>query len=580
MHFYESSIITTKDGLHCQVYGNEHPVGAILVKPKYIPTDKIESAALQYRFISSKKMNRLNLWADKEALKQYLHLFKEAYPQYIYQSPLHSSERLFFAIPVDSIERVYYPRRGLKELMSMPVSSLDGHLKNVHEFVTFLLQSGLVLKDLGITYSTLMGHYLSEYSDLNIVVYGKENYWKLMQYLESTEHSSLRWKTEAEWATFLENRNRFTRFGKEKAIEVMKRKKSEGYFNNKLFVIFAAEKEEETWFKWGAERYKQLGTATITGKITSNISSVVRPGCYEITDAQVSESLPTNSDNNNNIKKIIFYNRDYCMLAYPGERIEASGLLEEVIPEQGEAYQRLVVGYFDAYISERREREYIKVVEDKNNTADEIKKLLCEDVSLQPNCPFCREIPLQVGEKGDYGAVIVSRIGNQKNGWYATISPKTGGNADEDFTVQIMPFNHLTHFSQLAEDEALAKNYGLIFAQVSKAMANLMAENPKMKAIVEKRNDGIAIATYGKCTTWKDKKEHLHLKMFQFRNELGQPSVVDSTFGKKEIETDAKGEFVRMQPVRKKNIPEERFKNISEKLIQLMKEEQKKTKNE
>ena len=40
MHFYESSTITTKDGLHCQVYGNEHPDGRILVKPKYIPTNK------------------------------------------------------------------------------------------------------------------------------------------------------------------------------------------------------------------------------------------------------------------------------------------------------------------------------------------------------------------------------------------------------------------------------------------------------------------------------------------------------------------------------------------------------------
>ena len=84
MHFYESSIITTKDGLHCQVYGNEHPVGSILVKPKYIPTDKIESAALQYRFISSKKMNRLNLWADKEALKQYLHLSHYMLKHYIH----------------------------------------------------------------------------------------------------------------------------------------------------------------------------------------------------------------------------------------------------------------------------------------------------------------------------------------------------------------------------------------------------------------------------------------------------------------------------------------------------------------
>ncbi len=78
MHFYESSVITTKDGLHCQVYGNEHPVKGILVKPKYIPTDKIASEKLQCRFISGKKMNRLNLWADKEALKEYFDISRES----------------------------------------------------------------------------------------------------------------------------------------------------------------------------------------------------------------------------------------------------------------------------------------------------------------------------------------------------------------------------------------------------------------------------------------------------------------------------------------------------------------------
>ncbi|MFX0133214.1 MAG: hypothetical protein ACFFDN_06175, partial [Candidatus Hodarchaeota archaeon] len=157
MHFYESSIITTKDGLHCQVYGNEHPTDSILVKPKYIPTEKIESDALPFRFISSRKTNRLNLWAEKLKLKKYIDDFKIAYPDYVLTSKLHCSDRLFFSIPIRQIERIYYPRRGLKELMNMPEDSLDKHLSLVYNFVKFLLESGLKIKDLGVTYSTLMG---------------------------------------------------------------------------------------------------------------------------------------------------------------------------------------------------------------------------------------------------------------------------------------------------------------------------------------------------------------------------------------------------------------------------------------
>ena len=154
MHFYESSVITTIDGLHCQVYGNEHPEGRILVKPKYIPTDKVSSDFLPYRFISGRKMNRLNLWVEQEKLKQYVHAFSEAYPEYIFRSEVHDKSPLFFAVPKEKIERAYSPIEGLYELMGIPEKDLDEHLKTVVELVKFLLKSGLELKDLGITYST------------------------------------------------------------------------------------------------------------------------------------------------------------------------------------------------------------------------------------------------------------------------------------------------------------------------------------------------------------------------------------------------------------------------------------------
>jgi predicted nucleotidyltransferase len=197
MHFYESSIITTTDCLHCQVYGNEHPLKGILVKPKYIPTDKISCPALPFRFISGKKMNRLNLWIDKKELKGYIGKFSSAYPDYVYQSDMHGPQRLFFWVPIEKIERVYYPKKGIGELMSIPYKELDAHLQTVYGFVTFLLGSGLKLDDLGLTYSTLMGHYFSNISDINIVVYGKKNFWKLMEYLARAKHEKLRWKTKA-----------------------------------------------------------------------------------------------------------------------------------------------------------------------------------------------------------------------------------------------------------------------------------------------------------------------------------------------------------------------------------------------
>ena len=361
MHFYESSIITTIDGLHCQVYGNQHPEGRVLVKPKYIPTDIISSDALPYRFISGRKMNRLDLWIDTEKLKQYIDSFAKAYPQYIFKSPVHDKSPLFFAIPKKNMERAYSPRDGLAQLMGMPNKDLDQHLRNVVELVSLLLKSDLKLEDFGITYSTLMGHYSPNMSDINIVVYGKNKFWSLMEFLGKTTNKDLRWKTYSEWESFYKKRNRHMVHKKEKYIENMYRKKSEGFFKETLFVIFAIENENEAWFKWGNEKYKRIGQAKYNGLVKDHRNSVVRPGCYLLSDSRFLDG--DSSCKNVTISKVVFYSRDYCMLAYKNEKIETSGVVEEVTPESGEKYHRLVVGYFDAYLSDRRDYEHIKAVD-------------------------------------------------------------------------------------------------------------------------------------------------------------------------------------------------------------------------
>jgi len=359
MHFYEASVITTKDGFHCQVYGNEHPLDRIIVKPKYIPTDKIECDALQFRFISGKKMNRLNMWVEADKLKEYLESFSATYPNYVFKSDMHDKDRMFFGIPIDNIERIYFPRRGLSELMKMPEGSLDEHLKAVYDFADFLLKSGLRLKDLGLTYSTLMGHYFTKISDINIVVYGKENFWKLMKFLEKEKHPDLRWKTKDEWKKYHKSRNRCKIFDEDDFVFCMDRKRSEGFFRDTLFVIFAVEKEEEVWFKWGTEKYKSLGEVKVVTTVEDDHDSVVRPGCYKVKDSTITSE---SEYKDKKITKVGFYSRDYCMLAKPGETIEVSGILEEVTPVDGEKYYRVMTGYFDSYINERRDREYIKLV--------------------------------------------------------------------------------------------------------------------------------------------------------------------------------------------------------------------------
>ncbi len=203
--------------------------------------------------------------------------------------------------------------------------------------------------------------------------------------------------------------------------------------------------------------------------------------------------------------------------------------------------------------------------------AEEIKKLLEENASSKKDCSLCKESNLEVGKNTGYGA-IVYKTGNKKNGWFATLSPKTGSNPEFDFTIQLMPFLHLTHFSQIDSYPKSAENYGVAFSKICKAMAAIMMNDQPPKATAEDKALSVPIVAYGKCTTWKEKKEHLHIKIFPFRGSIGQPYTVDSSFGKKEVFKDKDGkDFVKMEPVRKVAISQKRFDYLAKELIKLLK---------
>ncbi len=198
--------------------------------------------------------------------------------------------------------------------------------------------------------------------------------------------------------------------------------------------------------------------------------------------------------------------------------------------------------------------------------------LLHEDVSAREGCAFCTEALLPLGAHTRYGAIVIYRVGDASSGWFATLSPKTGGDADRDFTIQLMPVAHLTHFAQVAGTRALSASYGIAFARLSRAMTQVMAAagGGPITGVSDTRDEGLAVAAYGKCTTWKEKKEHLHIKLFPFRGAFGQPFTVDSSFLRKEVFTDpASGEeFVKMKPVRKNAIASERLVPLAEQLME------------
>lgn len=362
MHFYESVLIDTVDGFQCKSYSNEHPEGYIIVKPKYIPKKTLDIEGLKYRFLFEKCLIRFNLFAQKEKLKASIDQFKKNFPDYIYDCK--DTNNWFFVVPKNKIKMMHDPRQGLQELMQVPKKDLDEYLTLVRELIEFLTKSGVDVKNLGITHSTLMGNYTPGKSDIDIIIYGKDNGWKILDYLKNAKHDKLHWKTDEEWAEYYKEHktSESSHFTEEEYVKHMRRKNYEGMFAGTVFTLFTVEEPDETWFKWGEEKFEPIGTVTIKGVVADHYNSHVRPGCYELKNAEIIDTFgkKLNIDNSLEIKRVVTFSIPFVQQALKDEKITACGLLELATTKTGQRYYRLVIGYFDAYINDRREKEFIK----------------------------------------------------------------------------------------------------------------------------------------------------------------------------------------------------------------------------
>jgi len=351
-HYYESLLINTVDGFQCKVYANNHPEGVFIVKLKYVPVDKLNFTGLKKRFLFGKAVYRFNLFNNKEVVEKNLTEIREKFPEYYYWSETHKN--WFLAVPSHKIKKKHDPKEGLKELIKIPESDLDDYLKSVKSLIGFILNSGVSVDNLGINHSTLLGNYTIGKSDIDIVVYGKDNGWKVINFLEKNNHHSLKWKTEEEWRKYYKDRIVSKSFNEEEYVANMIQKKDDGLFNGNVFSIFVVEEPEEVWYNW-EDVHEPLATVKITGTVTDYYNSIVRPGYYELKDTQIIEGY-----NNVEVKRIVNWSRPFSLQAKKDEMVECVGLLEEIKPRNGNSFYQVVIGYFDTYTTDRGEKEYLK----------------------------------------------------------------------------------------------------------------------------------------------------------------------------------------------------------------------------
>jgi len=313
-----------KEGFIFNVFGYEHPKDRIFAFLKYIP-HKFRTL-FNVRFLERTwKYGRTRLFrAEKLYTPQNYQVFLETlrsnFPDYVYSCPFRGKEVV--SVPLRSVKRVYVPWECLRFLTKL--KRKDRLQKMTLDFVSLLSsESSIAIEDFGVHGSVAL-HMHTPKSDIDIVVYGSQNFRKLEKTMDKF--------VEAETLSYISN-NR---------LDSARRYK--GRYRNKIFMYNAVRRPDEINSKYGEFNYTPITPVEFCCRVKDDSEAMFRPAIYKIEDykpANPSSALPKERIPEIAVSMIGCYRN----VARQGDKIKVSGMLERVENlETGEIFHQVVVG--------------------------------------------------------------------------------------------------------------------------------------------------------------------------------------------------------------------------------------------
>jgi uncharacterized protein len=272
-----------------------------------------------------------DLGLHKIATEQARKLISDSYPEFLFHSQYADSD--LHGIPLDSISKIFRPDQAVVRLLNM--TDPDNKQRDAIKILKLLLDAGIKEENIGITGSLMLDTH-NEQSDIDIVIYGRELFFKARQtikkYFESGELESL---SELLWREAWQRRDCALSFDEYQSHEIRK-------FNK---CISGTSKVDISMIPETYERFQENGPYKKTGQ--DKILSVV-------TDDKYAYDFPARYIvGHETINEVVSYTATYTGQARTGEKIEAAGYIEQ----DCDGNCRLLVG-----TSREAAGEYIRII--------------------------------------------------------------------------------------------------------------------------------------------------------------------------------------------------------------------------
>jgi len=330
--------ILTRDGIIFRVYGYLHPSGAYVCDPEYaLPQVFVSVNPRARRGVGS--VSYYKFFAD-EGLK----LILDRFPGYtVFYEPL---QKCLVGVKEEDIAEVRKPEDKLQKILSGGQD--DKLLRALTDLLTRVSsRSGVNAENFGVFGSVLHGFYHPEFSDLDFVVYGRENVKKVCGALKKLymEDSSLR--NEFDTMKAVESKDwKFVNYSLEEYRWHQQRKLIYAYFDSVDAgrTVKAEFEPVKDWSEIGNDynpfaRIFHVGWIKAIARIVDDRDAPFIPSIYDIEVEEVLEGPEVNG-----VKRIFSYMEEFRMQARKGERVLVEGNLEKVV-NGTEVFHQITLSY-------------------------------------------------------------------------------------------------------------------------------------------------------------------------------------------------------------------------------------------
>ncbi|MCD6529744.1 nucleotidyltransferase domain-containing protein [Candidatus Bathyarchaeota archaeon] len=334
--------IITVEGIIFRVYGYDHPPEAYICDVEYAPSSIYKST--DPRAPREGRGEKYYKFYADEGLK----FVRKNYPKYLVYYGLLGADLV--GVREEDIGRVLKPELKFRELMSEGskdalIDALNSVFKEISD------GTSLSINDFGVFGSLLHDFYHPNYSDLDLIIYGRKELRELREFLKDTYGSGGILENEFSGPNAVSGKTwRFRNYGLEEYVRHQRRKLIYavyvgGEVRKRIKVEFEPVKrweEVEGCYRPGS-RVRRVGWIKALARIIDDSNSPFIPSIYGIEVEKVLEG-----EKFDDIVRIISYVEEFRMQAFKDELVYVEGNLEEVLSPNG-SFHQITLTYCDRY---------------------------------------------------------------------------------------------------------------------------------------------------------------------------------------------------------------------------------------